>query len=78
MPLTVLLIFVTFVLSVVNSSEVFVAVDPISLEIIRCALKAAANGMSAVLKKTAYNMMIYEVQTYRQSYLGKDEGDKGQ
>jgi N-methylhydantoinase B len=41
-----------------------VAIDPISVEIIRCALKAAANEMSAVLKKTAYNMMIYEVQDY--------------
>ena len=39
-------------------------VDPITVEIIRCALKAAANEMSAVLKKTAYNMMIYEVQDY--------------
>jgi N-methylhydantoinase B len=41
-----------------------VAIDPITVEIIRCALKAAANEMSAVLKKTAYNMMIYEVQDY--------------
>jgi N-methylhydantoinase B len=40
------------------------AVDPITVEIIRCALQAAANEMSAVLKKTAYNMMIYEVQDY--------------
>jgi N-methylhydantoinase B len=40
------------------------AIDPITIEIIRCALKAAANEMSAVLKKTAYNMMIYEVQDY--------------
>ena len=39
-------------------------IDPITVEIIRCALKAAANEMSAVLKKTAYNMMIYEVQDY--------------
>lgn len=39
-------------------------VDPITVEIIRCALKAAANEMSVVLKKTAYNMMIYEVQDY--------------
>ena len=39
-------------------------VDPITVEIIRCALKAAANEMSAVLKRTAYNMMIYEVQDY--------------
>lgn len=40
------------------------AIDPITVEIIRGALKAAANEMSAVLKKTAYNMMIYEVQDY--------------
>src|SRR5919109_125446 len=44
--------------------EIFVSVDPITVEIIRCALKAAANEMSAVLKRTAYNMMIYEVQDY--------------
>ena len=50
-----------------------VAVDPITVEIIRCALKAAANEMSAVLKKTAYNMMIYEVQDYCVSILD-DEG----
>src|SRR5437870_12894042 len=40
------------------------SVDPITVEIIRCALRAAANEMSVVLKKTAYNMMIYEVQDY--------------
>ncbi len=39
-------------------------VDPISVEIIRCALRAAADEMSTVLKRTAYNMMIYEVQDY--------------
>jgi len=50
-----------------------VPVDPITVEIIRCALKAAANEMSAVLKKTAYNMMIYEVQDYCVSVLD-DEG----
>lgn len=49
------------------------AVDPITVEIIRCALKAAANEMSAVLKKTAYNMMIYEVQDYCVAVLD-DEG----
>ena len=49
------------------------AIDPITVEIIRCALKAAANEMSAVLKKTAYNMMIYEVQDYRVSIVD-DEG----
>ena len=45
------------------------SVDPITVEIIRCALRAAANEMSAVLKKTAYNMMIYEVQDYCVSIL---------
>jgi N-methylhydantoinase B len=50
-----------------------VAIDPITVEIIRCALRAAANEMSAVLKKTAYNMMNYEVQDYCVSILD-DEG----
>jgi len=50
-----------------------VSVDPITVEIIRCALKAAANEMSTVLKKTAYNMMIYEVQDYCVAVLD-DEG----
>src|SRR2546426_11880290 len=44
--------------------DVTMSVDPIAVEIIRCALRAAANEMSAVLKRTAYNMMIYEVQDY--------------
>ena len=44
--------------------DVTMSVDPIAVEIIRCALRAAANEMSVVLKKTAYNMMIYEVQDY--------------
>ena len=47
-----------------SKKDVAVRLDPITVEIIRCALKAAANEMSAVLKKTAYNMMIYEVQDY--------------
>ena len=38
--------------------DVTMSVDPITVEIIRCALRAAANEMSVVLKKTAYNMMI--------------------
>ena len=46
---------------------------PITVEIIRCALRAAANEMSAVLRKTAYNMMIYEVQDYCVAVLD-DEG----
>ena len=44
--------------------DVTMSIDPITVEIIRCALRAAANEMSVVLKKTAYNMMIYEVQDY--------------
>src|SRR5438034_9642916 len=44
--------------------DVTMSVDPITVEIIRCALRAAANEMSGVLKKTAYNMRIYEVQDY--------------
>jgi N-methylhydantoinase B len=47
-------------------------VDPVTIEIIRCTLKAAANEMSAVLKKTAYNMMIYEVQDYCVAILDDD------
>jgi N-methylhydantoinase B len=49
-----------------------VVIDPITVEIIRCALKAAANEMSAVLKRTAYNMMIYEVQDYCVSIVDDD------
>ena len=48
------------------------SVDPITVEIIRCALKAAANEMSVVLKRTAYNMMIYEVQDYCVSIVGHE------
>ncbi|HTM10173.1 MAG TPA: hydantoinase B/oxoprolinase family protein [Verrucomicrobiae bacterium] len=54
------------------------AVDPITVEIIRCALKAAANEMSAVLKKTAYNMMIYEVQDYCVAILDAAGGTMAQ
>ena len=39
-----------------SKKDVAVRVDPITMEIIRCALKAAANEMSVVLKRTAYNM----------------------
>jgi N-methylhydantoinase B len=54
------------------------AVDPITVEIIRCALKAAANEMSTVLKKTAYNMMIYEVQDYCVAILDDEGGTMAQ
>ena len=40
------------------------AVNPITLEVIRNALVAYADEMATVLRKTAYNMMIYEVQDY--------------
>ncbi|HZD39230.1 MAG TPA: hydantoinase B/oxoprolinase family protein, partial [Terriglobales bacterium] len=54
------------------------AVDPVTVEIIRCALRAAANEMSAVLKKTAYNMMIYEVQDYCVAILDPEGGTMSQ
>jgi N-methylhydantoinase B len=53
-------------------------VDAITVEIIRCALKAAANEMSTVLKKTAYNMMIYEVQDYCVAILDEEGGTMAQ
>lgn len=36
-------------------------VDPVTLEIMRNTLPAIANEMAAALKRTSYNMMIYEV-----------------
>ncbi|HWH77994.1 MAG TPA: hydantoinase B/oxoprolinase family protein, partial [Candidatus Binatus sp.] len=54
------------------------SVDPITVEIIRCALRAAANEMSTVLKKTAYNMMIYEVQDYCVAILDDEGGTMAQ
>lgn len=38
--------------------------DPVTLEVIRNALPAISNEMSAVLQRTSYNMMIYEVRDY--------------
>lgn len=40
------------------------AVDPITLEVVRCALVAYADEMAAALRRTAYNPMIFEVQDY--------------
>ncbi|MBI2370086.1 MAG: hydantoinase B/oxoprolinase family protein [Deltaproteobacteria bacterium] len=40
------------------------AVDPVTLEVVRNALVAYADEMAAVLCKTAYNLMIYEVRDY--------------
>lgn len=39
-------------------------VDPVTLEVIRNAFPAICNEMSAVLQRTSYNMMIYEVRDY--------------
>ncbi|MBI4528623.1 MAG: hydantoinase B/oxoprolinase family protein [Deltaproteobacteria bacterium] len=39
-------------------------VNPITLEVVRSALATAANEMAVVLRKTSYNMMIYEVRDY--------------
>ena len=40
------------------------AVDPVTLEVIRNALPAISNEMSADLQRTSYNMMIYEVRDF--------------
>jgi N-methylhydantoinase B len=39
-------------------------VNPITLEVVRNALATTANEMATVLRKTSYNMMIYEVRDY--------------
>lgn len=39
-------------------------VDPVTLEVVRSALVAYAGEMATVLRKTAYNTMIFEVQDY--------------
>ncbi|TNC20213.1 hydantoinase B/oxoprolinase family protein [Amycolatopsis alkalitolerans] len=38
--------------------------DPITLEVVRCALVAYCDEMAAALRRTAYNPMIFEVQDY--------------
>jgi N-methylhydantoinase B len=40
------------------------AVNPITIEVIRNGLGHIANEMATVLRKTSYNMMIYEVRDY--------------
>jgi N-methylhydantoinase B/oxoprolinase/acetone carboxylase alpha subunit len=40
------------------------AADPITVEVLRSALPAIADEMSYVLKRTSYNMMIFEVGDY--------------
>jgi N-methylhydantoinase B len=45
------------------------AMDPITVEVLRSALPAITNEMSYVLRRTSYNMMIYEVGDYCCSIL---------
>ncbi|HEX2229136.1 MAG TPA: hydantoinase B/oxoprolinase family protein [Candidatus Binatia bacterium] len=40
------------------------AVNPITREVVRAGLSHIANEMATVLRKTSYNMMIYEVRDY--------------
>jgi N-methylhydantoinase B len=40
------------------------AVNPITVEVVRNGLAHIANEMATVLRKTSYNMMIYEVRDY--------------
>src|ERR1700737_460588 len=47
-----------------------VALDPVTLEVLRNALPAVANEMAADLQRTSYNMMIYEVRDYCTALLG--------
>ena len=49
-----------------------VALDPVTLEVIRNALPAVANEMAADLQRTSYNMMIYEVRDFCTALVGLD------
>ena len=40
------------------------SVNPITVEVVRAGLAHIANEMATVLRKTSYNMMIYEVRDY--------------
>jgi N-methylhydantoinase B len=46
--------------------------DPVTFEVIRNALPAIANEMSADLQRSSYNMMVYEVRDYCCALVGKD------
>ena len=41
-----------------------ISVNPITVEVVRNGLAHIANEMATVLRKTSYNMMIYEVRDY--------------
>src|SRR3974390_2355500 len=47
-----------------------VALDAVTLEVIRNALPAVANEMAADLQRTSYNMMIYEVRDFCTALVG--------
>jgi N-methylhydantoinase B len=48
----------------IRATKKRVALDPVTLEVIRNALPAVANEMAADLQRTSYNMMIYEVRDF--------------
>jgi N-methylhydantoinase B len=41
-----------------------VSTNPITVEVVGAGLACIANEMATVLRKTSYNMMIYEVRDY--------------
>lgn len=45
-------------------SDAKITIDPITLEVVRCALVAYCDEMAAALRRTAYNPMIFEVQDF--------------
>jgi N-methylhydantoinase B len=45
-------------------AKVHARLDPVTLEVIRNALPAISNEMSADLQRASYNMMVYEVRDY--------------
>ncbi|HTM10163.1 MAG TPA: hydantoinase B/oxoprolinase family protein [Verrucomicrobiae bacterium] len=47
-------------------------VNPITVEVVRSGLAHIANEMATVLRKTSYNMMIYEVRDYCVGIVGHD------
>src|SRR5712692_5654330 len=49
-----------------------VALDPVTLEVIRNALPAIANEMAVDLQRTSYNMMIYEVRDFCTALVSVD------
>ena len=52
-------------------------VDPITMQVIRSALKAAADEMMISLIKTAHNPLIYEVQDFGLAITNQQRRDAG-